>query len=734
MSQVYFRLENCYGIKSFRYKFVFDVNKKAHLIYAPNGTMKTSFARTLQDVCDKKLSRDALFPTRTTIRIIKHDDENGADYEPENILVVAPYKEDYKSDRMSLLLANQELKNEYDSLHNEIESKMQVVYRNLNSLSAKKDAIGILIRDFESEEINTYELLSRIFDNEELRSQAIYSNIPYGKLFTKEAEETLKLENFIEKIRAYVEQYNQLITSSPVFQAAFDHCSAKSISGDMSRSGFFKANHKVLLNGETNGRNEKEFNEVIEAETRRIVEVEMADNFSELDKILDQKQGTRDLRAFLSKYREIIPELTDIPSFKKKLWASYLVSKNDDFTEAILCYRRCRDRISEIIHLAAAQESMWSDIVNEFNNRFIDLPYLLFIDNKEDVVLSLKAPVVSFHVKSGLDERPIEQKILLDYLSDGEKRALYLLNIIFEIKARNITSLQTLVIFDDVADSFDYKNKYAIIEYLIEIVLNPNFFPIFLTHNFDFYRTLACRADLKSSSWFAEKADGAISIEHGEYFVDVFERWKDMVYNNKAVFIAAIPFLRNIIQYQDGQHSPEFLQLTALLHYKEHLEPNLISTERYMMGDLCDFMISKWGLERASLTYDRSVSAFNFILDCARDIARRLNESYKLEEKVTLAISCRLLAEKYMIERIANGALTDGIQNNQTRALRTMINFSHTDPADIQREKLIDRMLIISSENVHINAFMYEPLIDISLSELKSLFNLISRIENPLGS
>ena len=59
-----------------------------------------------------------------------------------------------------------------------------------------------------------------------------------------------------------------------------------------------------------------------------------------------------------------------------------------------------------------------------YDNRFIDLPYSLFIENKEDVVLNLKAPVVSFHVKSGLDERPIEQRILLDYLSDGEKRAL----------------------------------------------------------------------------------------------------------------------------------------------------------------------------------------------------------------------------------------------------------------------------------------------------------------------
>jgi wobble nucleotide-excising tRNase len=55
---------------------------------------------------------------------------------------------------------------------------------------------------------------------------------------------------------------------------------------------------------------------------------------------------------------------------------------------------------------------------------------------------------------------------LLTVLSNGEKKALYILNIIFEIEERKKTSMDNLLIFDDIADSFDYKNKYAIIEYL----------------------------------------------------------------------------------------------------------------------------------------------------------------------------------------------------------------------------------------------------------------------------
>ena len=54
-------------------------------------------------------------------------------------------------------------------------------------------------------------------------------------------------------------------------------------------------------------------------------------------------------------------------------------------------------------------------------------------------------------------------------LSTGEKKALYILNIIFEIEARTKAGQQTLLVVDDIADSFDYKNKYAIIQYLLDI-------------------------------------------------------------------------------------------------------------------------------------------------------------------------------------------------------------------------------------------------------------------------
>ncbi|MBR8784437.1 hypothetical protein IX308_000608 [Porphyromonas levii] len=39
---------NCYGIGSLVHYFKFNKGVKAQLIYAPNGSMKTSFAKTMR--------------------------------------------------------------------------------------------------------------------------------------------------------------------------------------------------------------------------------------------------------------------------------------------------------------------------------------------------------------------------------------------------------------------------------------------------------------------------------------------------------------------------------------------------------------------------------------------------------------------------------------------------------------------------------------------------------------
>ena len=100
---------------------------------------------------------------------------------------------------------------------------------------------------------------------------------------------------------------------------------------------------------------------------------------------------------------------------------------------------------------------------------------------------------LGFTFEDGADNAPVEKAALMEVLSTGEKKALYVLNIIFEVEARKKAKQETVFVVDDIADSFDYKNKYAIIQYLKDIAEEPHFNQIILTHNFDFFRTINSR-------------------------------------------------------------------------------------------------------------------------------------------------------------------------------------------------------------------------------------------------
>ncbi|XTO86860.1 hypothetical protein DSX90_004510 [Campylobacter jejuni] len=48
------------------------------------------------------------------------------------------------------------------------------------------------------------------------------------------------------------------------------------------------------------------------------------------------------------------------------------------------------------------------------------------------------------------------------------------MQILFEIEAQKNTNKPILLIFDDIVDSFDYRNKHAVVEYLDDIRENIN--------------------------------------------------------------------------------------------------------------------------------------------------------------------------------------------------------------------------------------------------------------------
>lgn len=310
---------------------------------------------------------------------------------------------------------------------------------------------------------------------------------------------------------------------------------------------------------------------------------------------------------------------------------------------------------------------------------------------------------------------PIEQQkdSLLKVLSKGELRAFYILQLLFEIEARKNSDYDSLIILDDIADSFDYKNKYAIIEYLADLHKDTRFKVFLLTHNFDFYRTIDSRLGLGRSVYMAmHDTNGGIKLKFGQYRKDVF-RHLSQHSAEKCIFIGLLPFVRNIIEYFKGDDSIEYKRLTSCLHIKN-------DSSEISANDICDIYKSNIRNCR-NLTIDfGNENITNLILSVADNIAGQnpLLEEILLEKKIVLSIAIRLRAEQYLIDKL-NGLINiQDITSNQTRELITKYKQQFSQNIDI-----LDRVNLMTPENIHVNAFMYEPLIDMSVIHLIKLYN-----------
>ena len=150
----------CYGIKSFAHTFDFT-GKPVYAIYAPNGMMKTSFAKAMMDYSRGKPSKDEIYPERQTVRTIL--DANGNEISPDAVFVIEPYNSTYKSSKVATLLVNNELRTEYEEILESIERSLDNLLQPIRKLSGiRKDIAAIIAQDITSTPKDVYAALRRI--------------------------------------------------------------------------------------------------------------------------------------------------------------------------------------------------------------------------------------------------------------------------------------------------------------------------------------------------------------------------------------------------------------------------------------------------------------------------------------------------------------------------------------------------------------------------------------------
>ena len=492
----------------------------------------------------------------------------------------------------------------------------------------------------------------------------------------------------------------------------------------MKDNGFFEAEHSVFLriDGEKKEINStQDLETAIEKEKDRILKGEkLKKAFEKINKELIKNKELKQFRECLENNPIVLTKLLNLDGLRQQLWKEYLIKFKDQSLDLLSSYNKAKKEIDKIIEKAKKERTKWSQVISIFNSRF-SVPFIVKLGNQEDVILKKDAPQIQFdfidEYGGGSAKKPIEENTLIEILSSGEKRALYILNIIFEVEARKSMNQKTLFIIDDIADSFDYKNKYAIIEYLNEIKENEKFRQIILTHNFDFYRTVSGRLLInKKNIMLADRKNNEIIFERSQN-LNPFSEWKDNL-NDKSSLIASIPFIRNLAEYSGDKASKK--SLTSLLHIKQ-------DTGSFKISELED-VIKKVLKDKNDLSLiDKNTTVREVIYKKADEISKDNSENTELKDKIVLSIAIRLKTEEFMIAKINDDNFVKGISSNQT--IQLIKRFKKDFSKDIESIRTLEVVNLMTPENIHLNSFMYEPIIDLSSYKLKELYSKVCSLK-----
>lgn len=719
MNKLKIEFENCYGIKQLKYDFDFSV-KSTYAVYAPNGTMKTSFAKTFKDFSNSNPSTDSIFTSRETKRVIT--DENGDELQVEEIFVIEPYNQSFRSQKLSTLLVNKELKEKYDEIHLNINEKKDTLTKELITKSGLKKGVDAeFSTDFTSYENDFFKAIGRVKAEVIDETEAEFSDIVYTKVFSSKVVAFLETKDFKTKLKEYIEKYNELVDSSTYFQKGiFNHNNASTIAKNLKDNGFFKAKHSLVLNAQDNNKTittEEELTEIIQSEKDAILNnPDLLKAFEDIDKALTKNAELKEFRTYLLDNQKILPELPNVNGFKQKVWVSYLKEYKQLFLDLDAEYNKGKEEIVAIVAQAKIEETDWRAVIEIFNKRF-SVPFKLKVKNQEDVILKRNGPSISFEFIDKEDKCDVEENQLYNVLSNGEKRALYILNIIFEVQARIKDQQRTVFIVDDIADSFDYKNKYAIIEYLKDISKNSIFYQIVLSHNYDFFRTISSRLDMgRKQKLNSIKTEDEIILKEEFYQNNPFDYWKNNL-NIEAMLIASIPFVRNLAEYTGDELN--FLKLTSLLHIKA-------DTQSIKVSDL-EAVYKQILKDKGTLVLDNPHKlVIDLIFETAETISISNDEIIELENKITLAVGIRLKSEIFMIAKINDNDFVASITKNQSSELYQ--KYTELFPSEIDNIELLELVNLMTPENIHLNSFMYEPILDMGSVHLKELYEKIKNV------
>ncbi len=555
----------------------------------------------------------------------------------------------------------------------------------------------------------------------EIENSEEHYSFKYHDIFDKLG----KVKDFVNENRDLIEQYfnkyKELLSLSKVFKHTevgdFGTNHANDLKKALENDRFFKADHSLMIAGEEI-KDYNKLSEIFEEEKNKILNNEdLKNSFANIEKFINANKELRAFKDAISGDNTLLIELLNYDSFREKVLFSYLKQSIQNVRSLVELYREKKPEIEEIIEQANKDQKEWESVIKIFNQRFL-VPFKVELQNQKDILLNEETAQFGFIFSDDNQDVNVQKEDLQKHLSGGEKRALYILQILFEIEARKRSDKPQLLVFDDISDSFDYKNKHAIIEYLNDLQECGQFKLLVMTHNFDFYRTLASRLGIpREQIKMIHKNDAReIIFEEGRYLKS-FIKWIRDSEDDKD-FFALIPFVRNLIEYTGFQADKDndYIKLTNCLHMKE-------DTKDIQIQEISEIFDSVFGKKRnkKKIEKDNSKLYFQAIYDIAEEIYNDKDRNrIELQNKIILSMAIRLKAEEWMLNKLNQEFKSE---KNQTRELYDATKKELSD----DEKRVIQKVLMITPENIHINSFMFEPILD---TPLDHLYTCLEKVKN----
>ena len=398
MIQLKINLVNCYGIQSMNHGIDFGIGSnpakpktKAYAVYAPNGLMKSSFAKTFDALSKGESPKEERY-NRPSTCVVEFD---GVAIPAEAIYVLKA-EIDISADSPAItdILVNPENKAEYDDLLVSLDKLKNKLTNALQKASKiKKGDIETTILN-DSGETDFPTCLGKI---KAMVIEDDLSPFEYATIFDRKVAEVLKSIEFTNKASEFSERYQELFSrAGTIYQkGVFNPTKAETSFSTLDKQGFFEGGHRVHLRGEAASIDKAELDKKLKEihlsidgdDSLKKLRVSLAKN-AQTQGLIDliERLSPSEIEFFLEKLK---PENHE--QFRKELWA-YYVQNTADSGAYLDSYADSKDEIERIEAAAAQAAPRWVDTVRLFNDRFVDMPFTLALAIRHKPLLARRMP------------------------------------------------------------------------------------------------------------------------------------------------------------------------------------------------------------------------------------------------------------------------------------------------------------------------------------------------------